>query len=205
MVEVGSDHLQFTVGMDAKLDGAVHNEVHGHRMQALDRESKLVGDAVDDVAQKMIAVDGFHMDGDRVENVYLFLELHGYDAVSKLRCHSNGIGAVTLMNTDAAVCLLESDNFFARDRLAMFAAVVGGNSFLGQEGVDVPLGLISDDMVWPVLLGAYVLVGTYLYAVTTAKDGLDGAELAVDMGILGVHTHLGMNLEGKIQGSGSLR
>ena len=153
----------------------------------------------------MVAVDGFHMDGDRVENVYLFLELHGYDAVSKLRCHSNGIGAVTLMNTDAAVFFLESDNFLARDRLAMFAAVVGGNSFLGQEGVDVPLGLISDDMVWPVLLGAYVLVGTYLYAVTTAKDGLDGAELAVDMGILGVHAHLGVNLEGKIQGSGSLR
>ena len=60
-------------------------------------------------------------------------------------------------------------------------------------------------MACPILLGAYAIVGTNLYAVTTAKNGLDGAKLAVDMGILGVHAHLGVNLEGKIQGSGSLR
>lgn len=44
--------------MDAKLDGTVHDEVHGHSMQVLDGEPKLVGNAVDDVAQQMIAVDG---------------------------------------------------------------------------------------------------------------------------------------------------
>ena len=74
--------------MDAKLDGTVHDEVHGHSMQVLDGEPKLVGNAVDDVAQQMIAVDGLHMDGDRVEDVFLFLELYGYDAVAKLRMAS---------------------------------------------------------------------------------------------------------------------
>ena len=84
MVEVGVNGLQFTVGMDAKPDGAVYNEIHGHCMQVLDGEFKLVGNAVDDVAQQMVAVDGFHMDGDRIEDVLLFLELYGYYAVAKL-------------------------------------------------------------------------------------------------------------------------
>ena len=119
--------------MDAKLYGTVHDEVHGHSMQVLDGEPKLVGNAVDDVAQQMIAVDGLHMDGDRVEDVFLFLELYVYDAVAKLRCHSDGIGAVTLMDTDTAVCFLESDDFLTGDRLAMLAAVVGRDVFLAQE------------------------------------------------------------------------
>ena len=119
--------------MDAKLDGTVHDEVHGHCMQVFDGESKLVSDAVDDVAQQMIAVDGLHMDGDRVKDVFLFFELYGYDAVAKLRCHSDGIGTVTLMDTDAAVCFLESDDFLTGDRLAMLAAVVGRDVFLAQE------------------------------------------------------------------------
>ena len=73
------------------------------------------------------------MDGDRIEHVLLFLELHGYDAVTKLRCQSDGIGAVALMDADAAVCLLESDDLLARYGLAMLAAMVGGDGFLAQK------------------------------------------------------------------------
>lgn len=111
--------------MDGKLDGTVHDEIFCRCMQTLDGETQLVGDTVDDVTEQMVSVDGFYMNGYRIENVLLFLEINVDDAVAILRSQADGIRAVALVNRNIAICLLESDDFFARNRAAVLAAVVG--------------------------------------------------------------------------------
>lgn len=48
-------------------------------------------------------------------------------------------------------------------------------------------------------------VSAYLYAVASVKFGLDGAELAVDAGILGMKTYFIMYFKGEVEGCGTLR
>lgn len=116
--------LKFSVAMNEEVDGACHDFVLGNGVQTVDGEMKIVGNGVDDVTQQMLPVNRHSGESGRVENVWILLEVHTYYIITPLRSLTDGNAAVPSVDGDGAISLLEADNLFARDWIAVAAAAV---------------------------------------------------------------------------------
>ena len=135
------------------------------------------------------------MDRNRVEHVFFLVEINGYDTVTILRGKTDGIWAVTLMDADAAIRFLKAYDLLSWYRLTMLTSVESSNWLFGKVRVQLSLSLVSKDLVQPVCFWVYLVLRTNLYAIPTMQYCLDGAQLAIDSGILGVESQFAMNLE----------
>ena len=86
------------------------------------RKVKFLRNAVHQITEKMIAVYGAYADAYRIQACALIFEIHRHDGISMLRSQTYGCLAVSLMDLDGAVCILEADDLVSRKRMAMRTA-----------------------------------------------------------------------------------
>ena len=109
MRDAAHNHLKLADRVHRKVDGADGYTVDILGLERRHRELQLVGDAVDKVAHKVVAVDALDANPNRVEEVGILVECCRDYGVAILRGEAYDLGAVALMQR-SLVILEVSDN-----------------------------------------------------------------------------------------------
>lgn len=165
---------------------------------------QVIADTVDHVAQQVEAVNGQNHYADGIECGRAFLVVNGNDGIALLRCQSEGYRAVALVYGDAAVSLLETDDFLTGDRVAVGTEVEVALLLFGEVPLQKAFCFVGQDVFHPVGLGREVCVSANLHDVTAMLFRLDGSQLPVYTGIVCMFTDIAVNLEGEVQGRSPL-
>ena len=139
--------VQLGGGMDAEVDGAAHYFVLCPRVEASHRNAAAFDNAVDNVLQEMISVNGGDLDSDRIDYPGIRLEiLYGNYGMPPFRGGSDGIRAVSVVDGNVAVSVLETDQFSAfRKRMAMRAEDVRLPDLLLEIACNMLFRLVCHD------------------------------------------------------------
>ena len=105
--------------MDLKVYRTYSYMIYGLGTETDHRKVELLSNAVHQVAQKMIAVDGTDADSYRIQTCALIFEINCDDGVSMLRSKADRCLAVSLMHLDGTVGILESDHFISWKGMAV--------------------------------------------------------------------------------------
>ena len=104
------NHLKLANRVYRKVNGADGDAVDVLGLERRHCQVQLVGDAVDKVAHKVVAVDTLHTNLDGVEEVRILSKGSRYDGVAILRRKADDFGAVTLVEYGLAVAVVVADN-----------------------------------------------------------------------------------------------
>jgi hypothetical protein len=118
--------LKFVHRMDFEVDGTYADMVNCLGPEADHRALELLRNAVHEVAEKMVSVDGADTDADRIETCAFFFKIDGDDGISMLGCESYGSLAIPFMDLYGAVGILESDDLVSWKRMAARTSLVAG-------------------------------------------------------------------------------
>ena len=103
------------------------------------------------------------------------------------------------MHTYPSVFLGETNNLLTWYRMTYRTSVIQRFWQSVKILMDIPQSLIGLGTTTPILFWCHALISSHLYAVATMEYGLDGCKVTIDLGILGMHTHLSMNIICKVE------
>lgn len=169
---VAHDGLQFGKGVDRECDGTRHDGIFRDSVEIVDGEVEVVGYAVDQVDEQVVAIDGSDIDGDRIESLVRF-EVDRHNVVALLRSEPYGYRTVAFMESDGAIGIFESHHFLARHRITVGTSVIGGLGLLLEILCDGLSGLVGHGCVEPVGGGVNLRVSEYLHNIAAVETCLD--------------------------------
>ena len=151
-----------------------------------------------------MAVDTTDANTNGEQELFVLLEIHSYNGIALLGCLTYSGEAVALVERNLSLCILETDDFVSRQRMAAGTTLILHLWTVGEETAQTTLCLIGKHMVLPICFWYSILCSTYLYTIATMEHRLDRGQLTIDTCIHGMKSNFGMNFEGKIECSGIL-
>ena len=103
------------------------------------------------------------------------------------------------MYCNATICLLEPNDLFTRDGIAVWTTVNFRLFLLGKIALQETLGLIGDHYFIPFCERHDTLFGEYFHHITTMQHCLNGSQLPIDSCIVCMFSDTAMNLKGEIK------
>ena len=97
----------------------------------------------------MESVNCHYLYTDRIEHLLILQEIHRNNRITLLRGNLYGRRTAALVNRYTAVRLLEPDNLFSWDGIAVRAATESRFLQLGKVALQEALGLVSNNNVIP--------------------------------------------------------
>ena len=185
------------------MDGAFDNVVGHLGVEVVHREVKPFGDAVDDVADEVEAVDGANARFDGIGGRGLRQKVNIDNGVAALGRKTDGQWTVAAVEGSVAGVVDKSDDLLSRQRGTMRAAVGLPAAEFGSIGAEVALGLVGAHAVDPVGEGMGFGMDADFHACPVGELGLQRRQSSVDARILGVLPFAA--LKGKVECGGLLR
>ena len=155
--------------MHRKVDGADGYAVDILGLERRHRKLQLVGNAVDKVAHKVVAVDALDANPNGVEEVGVFVERCRDYGIAILRREAYDLGAVALMQR-SLVILEVSDNLILGQWVTQRTAFVLKAWQVGKVATQVALGAERIYVVEPLDIGLSILGSAYLHAVAALQN-----------------------------------
>ena len=158
--------------MHLKIHRGFHNAVLGYCMEFRNREVLLLCNASNHIAEQMMAIDTTDADTDGEQELFVLIEIHSYNGIALLGCLTYSGEAVALVERNLSLCILETDDFVSRQRMAAGTTLILHLWTVGEETAQTTLCLIGKHMVLPVCFWYSILCSTYLYTIATMEHCL---------------------------------
>src|SRR5574344_1490937 len=123
-IDIGDDRLQFDKGMNFKMDVTIYNFIHRICLQTIYRQMKFVGDAIDQVSQKMEPVYGLHRHAHGIKTtgiIFKFNRLHGISFLSR---PADSQRTVSFMDGNRSVFIDKPYHLIQWQRITMRTSVI---------------------------------------------------------------------------------
>lgn len=158
--------------MYLKIRRGFHNAVLGYCMKFRNGEVLLLCNASHHIAEQMMAVDTTDANTNGEQEQFVLLEIHSYNGIALLGCLTYSGEAVALVERNLSLCILETDDFVSRQRMAAGTTLILHLWTVGEETAQTALSLIGQHMVLPVCFWYCILCSTYLYTIATMEHRL---------------------------------